>query len=219
MAHHTSTGLPLADHIAIVAADLFYREGIHAVGVDRVAAQADITKRTLYRYYRSKDELVAAALRRGAKIRFPAEGDPTDRIIGAFRALVDFLHDSRYRGCPYINAAAELTDRSHPGRVVIEQMTTRRRNWFRQRAAEAGATSSALLAEQLDVLFDGALANAAKRGVDDPAVAALAAAEALLSAAIKGSAKCQEPRDRRIARRHGSAGPDQHSAPSLLPVR
>jgi AcrR family transcriptional regulator len=174
-------GIPLSDHIATVAAGLFYREGIHVVGVDRVAAEAEITKRTLYRHFRSKDELVAAALRRAPRIAFPREGDPADRIAGAFRVMIDFLRRGAYRGCPYIIAAAELTDPHHPGRVVVREMTEKRHAWFRARAAEAGATDPAMLAEQLEVLFDGALAGASKRGETLPAEAALAAAQALLA--------------------------------------
>jgi len=182
MAVRKPQGIPLAEHIAAVAAGLFYREGIHLVGVDRIAAEAGITKRTLYHHFRSKDELVAAALRRAPKIAFPREGDPADRIAGAFRAMVDFLRRGAYRGCPYIIAAAELADPHHPGRAVVRELGAKRRAWFHARAAEAGARDPDLLAEQLEVLFDGALAGASKRGETVPAEAALAAAEALLAA-------------------------------------
>lgn len=69
-----------------------------------------------------------------------------------------FLSDTNYRGCPYIIFTAELTDRRHPARLLVERRTTQRRSWFRDRAAEAGAADPEFLAEQLDVLFDGALA-------------------------------------------------------------
>ncbi|HYZ15943.1 MAG TPA: helix-turn-helix domain-containing protein [Candidatus Acidoferrum sp.] len=194
MRSRSRSDLPLADHIALVAADLFYREGIHLVGVDRVAAEAEVTKRTLYRHFRSKDALIAAALRRSPKIRFPREGSPRSQISGAFRAMIDFLKDSDYRGCPYIIIAAELTDPRHPARVIVNDLVHRRRQWFRDRVAEAGATSPELLAEQLEVLFDGALANATKRGETSPAEAALAAAEALLDAAIAQTKTVRAPR-------------------------
>ena len=181
---HPRSGRPLADHIAIVAADLFYREGIHLVGVDRVAAEAEVTKRTLYRHFRSKDALVAAALRRSPKIRFPREGTPYAQIIGAFRAMIAFLEESAYRGCPWIIVAAELTDPRHPARIIVNDLVGKRRQWWYDRAVETGAAHPDLLAEQLDVLFDGALANSTKRGVTTPAEAALAAAEALLHAAV-----------------------------------
>jgi AcrR family transcriptional regulator len=180
----TPGDIPLSDHIARVAANLFYREGFHVVGVDRVAAKAEITKRTLYRYYPSKDELIAAALRRGARIAFPKDGPPRERILGAFDGLIELINTPSYHGCPYINAAAELTNRNHPGRVIVEQLTARRRRWFQDRVTELGVPHPEVLAEQLDVLFDGALANAMKRVVDTPAIAAREAATILLDAAL-----------------------------------
>ena len=157
-------GQPLAQHIAEVAAGLYYRHGIHRVGVDRVADAAGLTKRTLYHHYRSKDELIAAALRHSPGIVFPADGPPQERILGAFERLETFLETSAYRGCPYVFYAAELTDRRHPARRIIERRLQRRREWFRDRAGEAGLPDPDALAEELDLLFDGALALGAKRG-------------------------------------------------------
>ena len=188
MAVRTSHGVPIPEHIALVAAELFYREGIHLVGVDRVAAEAEVTKRTLYRHFRSKDELVAAALRRSPRMSFPREGAPEERIAGAFRTMVEFVRNNAYRGCPYIIASAELADPRHPGRAVVRDFVLKRRAWFRNRAAEAGARDPDLLAEQLDVLFDGALASAAKRGDTAPAEAALIAAQTLLALACASAA-------------------------------
>ena len=163
MRHRGPAGSPLRDQIAAAAAELFYRHGITAVGVDRIADTAGVTKRTMYRYYRTKDELIAASLRRAPFIAFPKDGDPLERILGAFRAMEQFLATSDYRGCPYIFYAAELTERSHPARAVIEERLRGRRAWFRARAAEAGLHDPETVAEQLDVLFDGALASGAKR--------------------------------------------------------
>ena len=157
-------GQTLHDHIAEVAARLFYQNGIGAVGVDRIAGAAQITKRTLYRHYRSKDELIAASLRRAPLVRFPTEGDPIPRIVGAFEAMAVFLGDTAYRGCPFIFYSAELIDRSHAARRIIERRLQKRRAWFRDRAAEAGLADPERVAERLDVLFDGALASSAKRG-------------------------------------------------------
>jgi AcrR family transcriptional regulator len=157
-------GQPIPDHIAEVAARLFYRDGIHAVGVDRVAATAGVTKRTLYRHFRSKDELIAASLRRAPRVQFPEHGAPVERILGAFDMLEQFLDGSDYRGCPYIIFTAELTEPGHPARRLIEHLLAKRRAWFRDRAVEAGLQNPDDVAEQLDVLFDGAAASGAKRG-------------------------------------------------------
>jgi AcrR family transcriptional regulator len=154
----------MPDYIAEVAAGLFYRDGIHAVGVDRVAATAGLTKRTLYRHFRSKDELIAASLRRAPRVHFPDHGEPAERILGAFDVLETFLDGSDFRGCPYIIFTAELTEPRHPARRMIEHLLEKRRAWFRERATEAGLTNPDEVAEQLDVLFDGAAASGAKRG-------------------------------------------------------
>lgn len=170
----------LKAHIAKVAAKLFYEEGIHAVGVDRIADEAQITKRTLYHHYPSKDQLIAAALRVAPIVSFPMEGTPVERIIGAFEMLGEFLTDTNYRGCPYIIFNAELVERGHPARQIIERRIAKRRAWFREMAQQAGASDPDLLSEQLDVLFDGALASGTKRGDLTPAKAALSAAKTLL---------------------------------------
>jgi AcrR family transcriptional regulator len=154
----------MPDYIAEVAARLFYRDGIHAVGVDRVAATAGLTKRTLYRHFPSKDELIAAALRRAPRVLFPEHGTPVERILGAFDVLETFLDGSEFRGCPYIIFTAELTEPGHPARRLIEHLLERRRGWFRDRAVEAALQNPNDVAEQLDVLFDGAAASGAKRG-------------------------------------------------------
>ena len=177
---HAFRGLQLKEHIAAVAASLYYAEGINRVGVDRVAAEAGVTKRTLYHHFQSKDELVAEALRSTPIVLFPIEGPPVDRIFGAFEALRDYLTNTSFRGCPYNIYSAELNDRRHPARQLIEQRILKRRKWFETRLEEAGAHDPTALAEELDVLFDGALAAGMKRGALEPVFAATRAATRLL---------------------------------------
>src|SRR5579872_1866278 len=171
----------LKGHIAKVAAALFYRDGIHAVGVDRIALEAGVTKRTLYHHYASKDELITAALRVSPIVRFPCEGAPVERILGAFTALKDFLSCTDFRGCPYIFFTAELIDRNHPARHVVQRRVAKRRAWFADMSRQAGASDPGSLAEQLDVLFDGALASGTKREDLRPVEAAIKAARALIA--------------------------------------
>ncbi len=170
----------LKTHIGRVAARLFYDEGIHAVGVDRIASVAEVTKRTLYHHYASKDDLIAAAIRLAPIVHFPEEGSAQERILGAFHALAEFLQCTEYRGCPYIIFTAELVHREHPARAIIERRIRKRRQWFAERATEAGARDPEMLAEQLDVLFDGAIASGAKRFNTAPAHAAVEAVRALI---------------------------------------
>jgi AcrR family transcriptional regulator len=183
----------LKGHIARAAADLFYRYGIHAVGVDRIADEAGVTKRTLYHHYPSKDELIAAALRVSPIVEFPREGTPVDRIMGAFIALKEFLARTDYRGCPYIFFTAELVDRNHPARHMVQRRVAKRRAWFTELAGAAGAHDPTALAEQLDVLFDGALASGTKREDLRPVEAAIGAARSLIELACVTSARRSEP--------------------------
>jgi AcrR family transcriptional regulator len=178
---HGPRGRVLKEHIAAVAAGLFYAEGIHRVGVDRIADKAGVTKRTLYHHFRSKDELIAEALRCAPNVTFPSDGTPLERVRGAFDALVDFLTESAFRGCPFIIFSAELTDRRHPARQEIEQLLAKRRRWFERRVREAGARDPVAVAEELDVLFDGALAAGTKRGTLEPVIAARRLALRLLA--------------------------------------
>jgi AcrR family transcriptional regulator len=171
----------LKSHIARVAAHLFYREGIHAVGVDRIADEAGVTKRTLYHHYASKDDLITAALHVSPIVDFPREGSPVERILGAFTALKDFLSSGDYRGCPYIFFTAELVDRNHPARRVVQRRVAKRRAWFTDLARAAGARDPVLLGEQLDVLFDGAVACGTKCEDVRATDAAMSAARLLIA--------------------------------------
>lgn len=177
----------LKHHIAKVAAALFYRDGIHAVGVDRIALEAGVTKRTVYHHYASKDDLIAAALRVSPVITFPRDGSPIERILGAFTALKEFLACTDFRGCPYIFFTAELVDRNHPARHLVQRRVAQRRAWFSEMARAAGASEPESLAEQLDVLFDGALASGTKREDLRPAEAAIIAARSLIALACRSS--------------------------------
>ncbi|HEX8805439.1 MAG TPA: hypothetical protein VF741_00765, partial [Candidatus Aquilonibacter sp.] len=111
-------------------------------------------------------------------------GTPVDRIIGAFTRLREFLSETDYRGCPYIFFTAELVDRNHPARRMIQRRIAKRRAWFKDMCEVADARDADTLAEQLDVLFDGALASGAKRDDLRPVDAAISAAKALLTLAV-----------------------------------
>ena len=173
-----------ASRILAAADRLFYGQGIRAVGVDAVAEAAGVTKRTLYHHFASKDALVAAYLTHRAS---PPVVDPTippvAQILRLFRGLERALASETYRGCAFINAAAELADRSHPAVGIAAAAKAQREAWFCSLAEGAGARDPALLAKQLMILLDGAIANWLVRR--DASVAAVAGRSdaALLQAA------------------------------------
>src|SRR3954452_7603796 len=121
--------IPPRARILAVASDLFYRHGIKAVGVDAIAEAAATNKMTLYRHFGSKDELVAECLRRLAAETDGAweenarayAGDPRGQLLGWVRGFGAWKLDLAERGCAFLNAAAELPDKSHPARRVVEE--------------------------------------------------------------------------------------------------
>ena len=169
----------------LAAADrLFYRQGIRAVGVDTVAAEAGVSKRTLYNHYPSKDHLIAAYLTGRFRPPPPSDAPAREQLLGAYDRLERLIADDSFRGCPYVNAVTEIGDPKHPAVAIAVQFKEERRLWYRALLERLGARDPDGLATQLQILFEGGLASALVRG--DPALArsARAAAEVLLDAAL-----------------------------------
>jgi AcrR family transcriptional regulator len=174
--------------ILTAAADLFYREGIIATGVDRLSEKASVSKRTFYKYFPSKVDLVEHYLRQlegtdGYKTeRALAQDDetPRQRLLGLF----DVVASERLRGCAFHNAAVEA-----PGTMPnVEAVVHAHKRDFIERlvaiAAEAGARDPRLLANQIAVVFEGATALATSLNDVGPFAAARRAAETLIDEAV-----------------------------------
>lgn len=168
------------------AADrLFYAQGIQAVGVEALAAAAGVSKRTLYKHFASKEALTVAYLQRRAARLLPTQGPPLQQILGVFDALARAFGRGGFRGCPFVNAAAELGGvGEHPALAVVRDFKLERRRWFEQQLHALGVADAGLLAYQLVLLVDGAITHSMIRGGDpQAALAARAAARQLLKAA------------------------------------
>jgi AcrR family transcriptional regulator len=186
---------------------LFYGQGIRAVGVDTVAAEIGISKRTLYNYFPSKDDLIVAYLTR--RIRPAAESDlaPAEQILGDFDRLARSFASGGFRGCPFVNAVAELGEPSHPANRVALAFKEQRRRWFRDLLTRLDVADPEGLATQLMLLVDGAIAAALVRGDPAMAHAARQAARTLLSAAgvkLADAAPSSEKGRRKRAGRGGA---------------
>jgi AcrR family transcriptional regulator len=183
MTKSAAARVPMRERILETTDRLFYGQGIRAIGVDTVAAEIGISKRTLYNYFPSKDDLIVAYLTR--RIRPPAvsDGPPAEQILGNFDRLERSFASGGFRGCPFVNAVAELAEPSHPANKVAFAFKEQRRVWFRALLLQLGVADAEGLATQLLLLNEGAIAAALVRG--DPAIsrAAREAARALLSAA------------------------------------
>jgi len=151
------------ERILLAARDLFYRHGIHAVGVEAIAETASTNKMTLYRHFRSKDDLIVAYAQQLAN-----EGDEVlDRILAEntdcpqrqIAAWVDFVEDvltnKRERGCALANAAVEL-EATHPARAVIEAYKQRKHDRLVGLFRAAQYRDPDLLADEVFLLFEGA---------------------------------------------------------------
>jgi len=189
-APHTSDRLSARERLLAAADELFYEEGVHTVGIDRIIERAGVAKASLYNTFGSKDELIRAYLesrhfaRQERVTRFIARYDtPRDRLLGVFDALGSFAAEPGYRGCAFMNASAE----SLPGGPV-EEVSDQSRAWtralFTELAEAAGVADPARLADQLVLLYDGATVGARMDRTAATCVAARAIAETLLDAAL-----------------------------------
>ena len=178
-----------AERILAAADKLFYEQGIRAIGVDTIAAEAGVSKRTLYNYYPTKDDLIAAYLTARFKHIEPSDAPAREQILGYFDYLGRAFANARFRGCPYVNAVAELSDPKHAAAGIALQFKEQRRLWFRVLLERMAVKQADVLATQLQLLVEGALSATLVRG--DPAVArsARAAAEVLLDAALPRAAR------------------------------
>ena len=170
------------------AADLFYARGIGAVGVDLVSKAAGVSKRTLYQQFGSKDRLIAESLdAHGAAIigpYLPAEdpGAPArQQILAVFDGLSGWTASETFRGCPFINTATELADPGHPARQIARDHKLQLRGYFARQAERGQAKDPQRLADELIVVFDGAIVQAVMGTARHPD-AAQSAVQALLDA-------------------------------------
>jgi AcrR family transcriptional regulator len=161
---------------------LFYRQGIRAVGVDTIVAELGISKKTLYRYFRSKSEMIEAYLR-GRFRPFPEDSakPPAEQILSNFAWLERSLSSKKeYRGCAYLNALAELGEDERESRDLAASFKESRRLWFRDLLSKLDIDDPDTLATQLSLLIDGAYSAMLTRKDPSSTRAAIAAARVLL---------------------------------------
>ncbi|PRX97936.1 TetR/AcrR family transcriptional regulator [Allonocardiopsis opalescens] len=165
MAHNTSGRVSEArSRLLATATRIFYAEGLHAVGIDRIIAEAKVTRATLYRHFPSKDELVVAYLRGVSQ----ADRDGVGRALAADLPAAETLRSiaesiaggilsDRFRGCAFLNAVAEYPDPGHP----VHQAVLAHREWFLRTVtdlfAQVGAAPPEPAGRHFVMLRDGAM--------------------------------------------------------------
>jgi AcrR family transcriptional regulator len=179
-----------ADRIRETARELFYREGIRAVGVDEIVSRAGVTKPSLYRSFASKDELAAAYLRdydvefweRFEHTIAAHPGDPRAQLHAVFERLARRAVEPDYRGCGLTNAAVEYPEPNHPARLVAQADKRALRQRLTEMAAAMGAASPAVLGDALLLLMEGAYASGQLFGPGGPAGSVAKVADQVIAA-------------------------------------
>ena len=174
---------------------LFYARGIRAVGVDLIIAESGVAKATFYKHVPAKDELVLAYLDKvdgiwTGQLHAAAEAagpEPADQLVGLFDALGTACRREGYRGCAFINAAAEAA----PGTPVHARTVAHKQSvlvWLRELAVGTGVSDPDSLARSLALLLDGGLADGALAADPEAARAAQQAARSLIAGALARAA-------------------------------
>jgi AcrR family transcriptional regulator len=189
----------MRERILETADELFYGQGIRAVGVDTIAAEIGISKRTLYNYFPSKEELILAYLSRHVPVN-SSEQPPLEQILRVFDWLERWFATDTFRGCPLVNAVAELADPTHPAAKMAVAYKERQRIHLRDLLRELNVADPDGLATQVAILAEGAIVAALVRGDPGMARAAKSAARVLLTAAGVPEAEEVSKPARRIKR-------------------
>jgi AcrR family transcriptional regulator len=179
------------ERLLAAASELFHAAGIQATGVDSIIASAHVAKATFYRHFPSKDDLVVAWLRDPRtrwidRVRADIEastGDAHERIPRFFEALATWLESEDFRGCPYLNVGVEITEPSHPARLIVNEYLQEVEDCLEGLVAAAGYRDSRTLAAELQALAAGAISLAVARRSSASALTARDAALRLLAKA------------------------------------
>ena len=181
------------ERVLQTASELFYRRGVRAVGVDLVVEEAGVAKTSLYRHFRTKDDLIAAFLAREDE-EFWATWDRVaereqDDAARELEAHLDWIGERierpHYRGCPQLNVAAEFPDRDHPARKVATAHKRELRRRLEGIAARLGVADPEELGGQLSLLINGAFVSSQVLSPGEATQLLRGSAQALIAAARK----------------------------------
>lgn len=198
----------------MAAAELFYTEGIRAVGINRVLEEAEAPIMSLYRIFGSKEGLVEEFLReKDKRVRMSFErgverraATPKERVLAFFDILGHITAQPDFRGCTFINVAVEMADPEHPFVAIVQAHKDYVRDTFARYLAEAGLRETEPLASQLLMLMNGVLVTAQiYPDRKELAQQGRLAAEALVDAAFAAQANESQPKPRQSARRRPSS--------------
>ncbi len=175
--HLTNQRLPARQRLLETARELFYQEGIRAIGVDTIVERSGVGKATLYRHFPTKDDLIAAYIEEENlahlqwfdKIVTGSERPPKELLLAWFEDCERRIQEPGFRGCPFLNAMAEIAETEHPAYQCAVKHERALRDRLAQLSQQAGAHDAEQLADQLLLVVNGALASASLFGEASPA--------------------------------------------------
>jgi AcrR family transcriptional regulator len=170
------------DHLLKTALKLFNEHGFHATGIDKVQVESGVSKTTMYKYFKSKDELIRAVLEmrheqfgkwftaRVINISRECYADhPYGKLMAMFDAVNEWIHSDTFFGCNFINASAEFSDLKHPIHVYASQHKLELSDYIRSCIPTLTEADSDELAKEILLLLDGAIVSAHTTGLKDSA--------------------------------------------------
>ncbi len=189
----TTTTKSARERILATAEELFYREGIRAVGIDTIIEQSGVAKMSLYRSFPSKDDLVAAYLELRSdrywkwwdEITASHPDDPRRQLRDLFVAIAERVRQPQYRGCAFVNAATEFPEEGTRARAAALAHKAEMLKRLLKLCRAIGARQPKSLADQLLMLIDGTYTTVGILGRRDAVKATGRAAQALIDAATK----------------------------------
>jgi len=175
------------DQLVRKALEVFYRNGFHATGMDMLVVETGVSKTSMYKYFKSKEELIVAVLKlRDENFRNwfinrieELASTPRDKLIVMFDALREWFAQPDYCGCMFINASAEYQNLDHPIHMQAAEHKRLLFDYFLGLAKDTGASDPSALVRQLLLLKEGAIVTAHLGHTKDPAGDAKSAAQAL----------------------------------------
>ena len=175
------------------ALKLFYRDGFNATGVERISKEAEVSKKTLYNHFKSKDELVLAVLRKRDELfrnNIMRETErlgstPRERLLAIFDVHHQWFQEKDFSGCMFINASAEFSSHDNPCHMISAEHKRLVRDYIRGHAEQAGAKDPVSLARQLNLLLEGAIVDAHVSGYNNSALLAKEMSAVFVEKAIK----------------------------------
>lgn len=183
------------DDLIGAALGLFYKYGYNATGIERILATAGVAKPTLYRHFKSKDELILAALHRWdedsrAWLRSEMEKrgrTPRERLLALYDVLGEWFATKGFQGCMFINAAVEFSEHENPIHKAAAAHKRSFAAYVRDLVAAAGAERPGDVTERLMIVMEGAIVTAHTTGAADAASQARRLAEMILADSLDGA--------------------------------